>query len=282
MQAKTFMQMIKNLGGVISKNSPTILTGLSVAGLVTTAILGIKATPKAISVIEDHVWMLYEEDIRKSKNNISFPEWIGAKDLNNYSFKDQLKVLSKKEIIKLTWKLYLPMLAVGLTTIGCTIGSNHISLRRNAALASIYGLTEAAFKEYQAKVVETIGKNKELAVRDEISGDRIKQNPPGKNEIIFTGKGEVMCYDSLSGRYFKGDVDKIRKVVNELNRRLLSEMYIPLSEFYYEIGLANTELGDQLGWELDKGNIQIDFSAHLTENDEPCLCLNYKVTPRFL
>lgn len=277
MQGKMFMQMIKNLGGVISKNSPTILTGMSVAGLVTTAILGIKATPKALSILSDYAMELYEKEMKDSSNLMPFSEWLG---LDNYGC--PWKVLTKKEIIKLTWKLYLPMLAVGLTTIGCTIGSNHISLRRNAALASIYGLTEAAFKEYQAKVVETIGKNKELKVRDDISEDHIKQNPPGKNEVIFTGKGEVMCYDSLSGRYFKGDVDKIRKAVNELNRRLLSEMYLSLNEFYYEIGLGETKLGEQLGWELDKGTIEVDFSAHLTENDEPCLCLNYKVTPRFL
>ena len=35
----------KNLGGVISKNSPHILTGLGCAGLVSTAILTGRATP---------------------------------------------------------------------------------------------------------------------------------------------------------------------------------------------------------------------------------------------
>ena len=129
--------------------------------------------------------------------------------------------LTKLEVIKIAWRPYVPAAAICLATIGCIIGANHISLRRNAALASLYGITEAAFKEYRTKVVETIGQNKELKVRDEISADRVKKNPVGTNEIIFTGKGEVLCYDSLSGRYFKSDIEQIRRTVNELNKKSL-------------------------------------------------------------
>jgi len=280
MEMKSITQIAKNLGGVVSKNSPTILIGVSVAGLVTTTILGIKATPKALSVIDDHVWKLYENEI-ENPDETSFAEWLGV-DTNEYSWKDKSNILSRRERIRLTWKLYLPTAAVGIVTIACIIGANHISLRRNAALASIYGITEAAFKEYQTKVVETIGKNKELKVRDEISGDHIKKNPPGMNEVIFTGKGEVMCYDSLSGRYFKSDIEKIRRAVNELNRRLMTEMFITINELYDAIGLSNTALGHLMGWDIDTGMVEIDFSAQLTEEGDPCLALNYKIEPKFM
>jgi hypothetical protein len=152
--------------------------------------------------------------------------------------------LTKREIIRITWKCYIPALAVGAATIGCIVGANHISLRRNAALASLYSLTEAAFKEYQGKVVETIGRNKELKVRDDISADQIRKNPPGTNEIIVTGKGDVLCYDSLSGRYFRSNIEQIRRSVNELNQSLLSEMFMTLNEMYDAIGLSGTKLGN--------------------------------------
>lgn len=279
METKGITQMAKNLGGMISKNSPTILTGVAVAGLITTTMLGIRATPKALTVIDDYLWHMYQEE--DPRGDMTFAEWLGI-DEGGYSWKDRVDHLSKKEIIKLTWKLYLPPMAVGLVTIACIIGANRISLRRNAALASLYGITEAAFKEYQTKVVETIGKNKELKVRDDISADRIKKNPPGANEVIFTGKGEVMCYDSLSGRYFKNDIEQIRRAVNELNRNLLSDMFLSLNELYDAIGLSGTKLGDQMGWDIDKGMVEIDFSAQLTENGEPCLVLNYSIEPRFM
>lgn len=280
MQTHGITQMAKNLGGIVSKNSPTILTGVAVAGLITTTIMGIKATPKALAVIDDYVWGKYEEEI-ENPEEVSFAQWLGV-DTEGYSWRDKANVISKRETIKLTWKLYLPTFAVGAVTIACIIGANHISLRRNAALASIYGITEAAFKEYRAKVVETIGKNKELKIRDEVSADRVKRNPPGMNEVIFTGKGEVMCYDSLSGRYFKSDIEQIRRVVNELNRNLLSDMFLTVNELYYAIGLSGTKLGDMMGWDIDKGMVEVDFSAQLTENGEPCLVLNYSTEPRFM
>jgi hypothetical protein len=279
METKGITQVAKNLGGMISKNSPTILTGVAVAGLVTTTILGIRATPKALSIIDNHVFELYEECMLGEKkvgnpSDISFDEWLGDND--------PLNIISKGNVIKLTWKAYLPTIVMGVVTISCIIGANHISLRRNAALASLYGITEAAFKEYQSKVVETIGKNKELKVRDEISADHVKRNPPGQKEVIFTGRGEVMCYDSISGRYFKSDIEQIRRSVNELNRNLLSDMFLTLNEFYDAIGLSGTSLGDQMGWDIDKGMLEINFSTQLTEENEPCLVLNYKVEPRFM
>ncbi len=280
METRSVTQIAKNLGEVISNNSPTILTGIAVAGLISTTILGVKATPKALSVIDDHIWALYDKEV-ENQDEIPFPEWLGL-DTHTFSWKDTTRLLSRRETIGLTWRLYMPAVAVGAVTIACIIGANHISLRRNAALASIYGITEAAFKEYQSKVVETIGKSKELKIRDEISSDRIKRNPPGTNEVIFTGKGELMCYDSLSGRYFKSNVDQIRKVVNQLNHNMLNEMFVTLNEFYYGLGLAGTRLGDQLGWDVGRGAFEIDFSTQLTDQEEPCLVLNYSVEPKFM
>lgn len=275
----TIKQIAKTLGGTISKNSPTILTGMAVAGLVSTTIMGIRATPKAMSLIDDAVFDKYEETVGENRDDISFADWMEQE--NGYDWKDRANTLSKKEVIKLCWKVYIPTALMAGVSIACIIGSNRISLRRNAALASLYGLTETAFKEYQAKVVETIGKNKEIKVRDEIAADHVKRNPAGKNEIIFTGKGEVICMDELSGRYFKSDIDKINKTINEMNYRLRHENFLSVNEFYDEIGLAHTSLGNDLGWDIDKGEIEVSFSAQLTDSNEPCIVLNYKVNPNF-
>lgn len=239
------VQLSKNLGGVISKNSPSILTGVAVTGLVTTVIFAVKATPKALKIIE-------------AEN----------------------RILTKKEIVVLTWKEYIPAIGLGIVTIGCIIGANQISTRRNAALAGLYSLTETAFKEYKSKVAETFGKGKEHKIRDEIASDTIKNHPVSKTEVIITGAGETLCYDTMTGRYFKSDIDKIRKVQNKLNRDLMSEMFISLNEFFYELGLGYTRLGEDLGWDIDKGLLEIQFSSQISDNDQPCIVLNYEVTTR--
>lgn len=267
----------RKIAGEVSKNSPVILIGLAVTGVVSTVVLGVKATPKALAIIDDEVYERYE----KSGSQESFPEWLGIKKEDGYSWSDRTNMLKKKEIVKLTWECYIPTAAVGLATIACIIGAHNIHLRRNAALASLYSLTESAFKEYQAKVVETIGKNKELKVRDDVTADTIKNNPIGDKQVIFTGKGETLFYDQMSGRYFKGDIEKIRRIQNKINKDLISEDFMSLNDLYYELGLSPIKLGEEMGWHLDHGMLEIRFSAQLTENEEPCIALDYELVPRY-
>lgn len=265
MKPNGFTRGVKKLGGVISKNSPTILTGLAVGGLFTTVIFAVQATPKAQALLNEEL------------------ENRGLSTVGDYhSDKKFSDDFTKTEILKITWKVYIPAACMGLATAACIVGSNSINQRRNAALATVYGLTEAAFREYKEKVVETIGKSKELKVRDEITGDQIKRDPPGEAEIIFTGRGEILCRDSFSGRYFKSDIEKIRRSINEINENRLQDMWVTLNDLYYELGLSNTKLGDLLGWDMDTGNVKVSFSTQLTEEGEPCLVLNYDVAPKFI
>lgn len=250
---------VKNIlvrtGETLSKNSPTILTGLGVAGVLSTAILAVKATPKALKVLE------LEQDRREK-----YGEPI---------------VIPTLDTVKLCWKLYLPAAAVGLATAGCIVAANTVNLRRNAALAGLYSITETAFKEYQNKVVETIGSNKERKVRDEVNQDRLDRNPSGANQIFITGKGKVLCYDKLCDRYFESDHETIRKAVNDINLELRNSMFVELNDLYYAIGLAPSGLGSQVGWEIDHGYCEAKFSTGLNENNEPCLVMDFDVYPKF-
>lgn len=260
MKPNNISEVAKNLGGIISKNSPTILTGLAVGGLVTTVIFTHKAAIKAHVLVENEQFKLTDEQEGVFHNEI---------------------ILTPKEILKLTWTLYIPAACMGTATIACIIGSNSINQRRNAALATVYNLTKVAFKEYEDKVVEQIGKNKATKIKDEIAAERLKKNPVGDAEVIFTGQGDVMCYDSLSGRYFKSDIEKIRRTINEMNKTLLNDMWVGLNDLYYELGLSDTKLGELMGWELDNGLVDVSFSTQLTDKGEPCLVLNYEVVPKF-
>lgn len=236
----------------MSKHSPEILTGLGIAGMATTTVLAVKATPKAMKLIE------------KKKNDM------------NLTSEDKLTV---GETIKVAWKPYIPAAVTGTMSIACLVGASSVHLRRNTALAAAYHLSETALTEYKEKVVETIGKNKEKTIRDKVNKDRVEKNPPTDKEIILTGDGDTLCYDYHSGRYFKTTIDKLKKIENELNARLLREDYISLNDFYDELGLSFTKLGDDLGWNVSKGLIEFSFSSQLV-NDTPCLVLNYNVAPQ--
>lgn len=248
----------KNLVYEISKNSPVILTGIAASGVLATAIFAVKSTPKAVRILEQEA---HRRDFNREEETV--------------------KPITKLDVIKLTWKCYIPAGICATVTVGSIVALNSVHTRRNASLAAVYSITETAFKEYQNKVAETIGKNKEQAIRDDINHDRVQRNPKSVNEIFITGKGEHTCYDSLSGRYFKSDVEKIRQLINTLNYRMRSEMYIGLNDFYDEIGLAPTRLGEDLGWNMDNGEIRVNFSTQLADDGAPCLVLNYEVVPKF-
>lgn len=267
-QTNGIRQMAKKLGGTISKNSPAILTGAAVAGLITTAIFAVRATPKALEILDEELYERLGDDMYGESGNTTI---------------ERVALLSNTDIVKLTWRCYVPACAVALASIGCIVGANTIHSRRTAALASVYSLTETAFKEYKTKVAETIGKNKEQKVRDEISADHVRANPPGANEVIITGKGETLCMDNYSGRYFKHNIEDLRRIENKLNKLLLYEDSITLNELYIDLGLAPNKMGDDLGWSIQTGMLEFRFSSQLTpESDEPCLVLDYEIRPLFL
>ena len=251
MKKPDFSRIAKSVKVGLHKHSPEILTGIGIAGMITTTVLAVRATPKALILIE-------EEKRRQNK-----------------------ELYEDAELVRTTWVCYIPATITGALSIACLIGASSVNIRRNAALAAAYSLSESALKEYQEKVIETIGEKKEQEIRDAVAKDKIQRDPVVNKEVIITGRGETLCYDTITSRYFKCDIEKLRRVENELNKRLISEMYISLNEFYYEIGLRSTDIGDDLGWNLADGFINLEFSSQLAEDETPCLVIGYRVAPRY-
>ena len=143
------MSIAKNARMFISKHSPEILVGVGIAGMVTTTILAVKATPKALKLLEE-----------AERKNIDkqLDDGIDEADIKNG--------LPPLEVIKVSWKPYIPAAITCATSIACIIGASSVHVRRNAALATAYKLSETALNEYKEKVIETIGEHKEKIVKE--------------------------------------------------------------------------------------------------------------------
>lgn len=268
MKKPNVAKFIKDTQKMVTKKSPEILTGLGVAGFVTTTVLAVKATPKALTLIE-------EEKRRQNRKVMD-----DAKK-NGHNECERITKLKPVEVVKTCWKCYIPAGLIGITSAACIIGASSVNARRTAALATAYKLSETALTEYKEKVVKTIGEKKEQIIRDKIDKDHIDKDPVSKKEIIVTKSGETLCYDSLSGRYFKSDIEQIKKAVNELNKNMISEMYVSLNEFYDELDLAHTAIGYELGWNIDNGLIEVNFSSQIAEDGTPCIVIGYDVAPKY-
>ena len=240
----------------VSKHSPEILTGIGIAGMVATTVLAVKATPKALELIKN------EQELAESYN----------------------EELTQMDKVKVCWKCYIPAAVTGVMSITCLIGASSVNTKRNAALTAAYTLSDSALREYREKVVETIGEKKEKTIKDKISEDTIKQNPITKSEVYITDKGDSLCFEPMSGRYFKSDIDKIKRAKNNLNEKILVDAFnagVSLNDFYEEIGLPKTSMGENLGWNLDTGIIDIYLSAQITDEGTPCLVINYTNPPKY-
>lgn len=245
----------------VEKHSPEILMVLGIGGMITTTVTAVKATPKALELVK-------EAELDKG----------GVYDETGEIAPEPLTPI---EAVKVAWKCYIPSVLVGGLSVACLIGANSAHLKRHAAIAAAYAISESTLKEYQDKVIQTIGEKKAGVIKDEIAKDRIKKDPVANHEVLLTERGNTLCYDALSGRYFKSDIDRIKKAENNINRQMRYDMYVTLNEFYSELGLESIKIGDELGWCIDNGYLELDFRSQLTDDGTPCLVIDYRVGPKY-
>lgn len=248
----SFKTLISNTGKSIERHSPQILLGVGIVGIGTSIVLAVKATPKAMELIEQ----------KKEE--------------------EQVEKLTAVETVKTTWKCYIPTAVTTACTVMCLIKSNSEHTKRTAALATAYEFSRTALEQYKDKVVKVVGEKKAEEVKKEVAKEQVeevaKQNGPN---IVIMDNNDVCCIDSLSGQIFSSNIDKIKKAENEINYTLLNESYTSLNTFYSLIGADSTRLGSELGWNIDFGKLEISYTTQLSENGKPCIVIEYNVLPRY-
>ena len=169
---KNVKQYFKMAKKVVQKKSPEILTGLGIAGMITTVVLAVKATPKALDLIDKEI------DNRNGKLEQEEP---------------QINKLKPVETVKVAWKPYIPAVLLGGASVACLIGANTVSARRHAALYSAYELSKTAYNELNEKVTEVVGEKKVTEIKQKLAEDKVnKVSPEGtiekKSNVVIAGE----------------------------------------------------------------------------------------------
>lgn len=246
----------------LAEHSPTILSGLAVGGLVATVALAIRATPKAAELIAKASDKKAERETPLLKKEEP----------------DLKEGLTPIEVVKASWKAYIPAGIAGIGTIACIIGSNQVGLRQKAALAGAYSLAEVAFREYKDEVLKVLGEKKEQAINDTITERRIQEKTPDA-QVIIIGGDDQLCYDELTGRYFRSTPHKIRQAEIDLKTAVLKEMWVDHNYFYSLLDMEGVALGEAVGWNIDHMP-DIVLSTHLSPQGDPCLAVRFKYLPK--
>lgn len=254
-------KLVKHVSKVIGDKSPVILTGCAVAGVVTTVIFAVKATPKAEKILEQHkeeVKDMAPEEKRKAFVNTSIE--IG--------------------------KVYLPAIISGGVTIACIIGVDRVHNAKEIALATAYNLSSKELYDFKEKTREFVGDKKMIDIEDNVRKKHLDESSGySQDYVIDTGHGNTLCYDNTNGRYFRSSPEWIKKCLMEAYGQLLIENWIPYDDIYYSIGLPTSKSSGILGIGIDDAKDLINFegggifSSFLTENQEPVLVMDLPLPP---
>lgn len=249
----TLKTILRTAEKFVSDNSPGILTGLGVAGAVTSTVLAARA---GFRVGMDASTQFHERIIEGEEP----PD----------------EILELKYITKMYWKEFIPAGAVGATTIVAIIMANQIGSRRTAAITAAFKLSEQLSEEYKDKVTRTLGLQKEEKMRSELAAEKMEKNPPPAGMLIIGGS-DVLFVDELSGRYFHSQVETVKKAVNDINYKVNNYFHASVTDFYELIGLEGTKFSDTIGWNSDE-LLDVQFTATMYQ-DKPAIMLGYNHGP---
>lgn len=196
------------------KNSSAILTCIGAAGVVATTVLAVKATPKAMRLLEE-------------------------------AQKEKGEELTTVEVIKTAAPAYVPAAAAGVGTLACIFGANALNKRQQASLMSAYALLNTSYKEYKKHANQVFGDNASRQIEEAvaISNGVIKKVEDSKN----------LFFDSFSMQFYNSTIEDVRKAEQEINDSLEKRGWVSLTEYYNLVGMPCTRADDELGWSTGAG-----------------------------
>lgn len=222
------------------RNASTILTCVGGIGVVATAVVAVKDTPKAMQIIE-----------KKTEEK--------GEDLTTI------------EKIKVAGPVYIPAVAIGVSTLSCIFGANTLNKRTQASLMSAYALLNSSYNEYKNKVEELYGEGADARVKGEVAKDKYNSDDISRDDE------KLLFYDYFSERYFESTMEEVMQAEYEINRELHTKDYAYLNEFYDMLGLGHIQSGWDLGWSMGASlshywKTWIDFRHEKVEMEDGMEC----------
>lgn len=239
------MKLTKTCARFLRKHGGTILAVAASVGVVATAIETGRATTKAKHLLEvDEALRTYNED---EQGIVEEPP-------------------TKKQIVLVCWKAYVPAVILGGGTIACILSSNALNKKQIASLTAAYMALGKTYQEYRREVAEYVGAEYEKEIyKDALSV--LKEPTPDMVE------DKLLCYEPISERYFHATEAELLTAFYEVNHDFATNGYIALNDFYGYLNLDFVPALNDRGWSMDYlgamwENYWIDFSYVKQRTDD--------------
>ena len=248
---------------VLERNSPAILFGTGIVGMVGSTVLACRATLKLEEVLDEG-----KENVKKAK----------TLEHEDYSEKDRekdLAIIHVQTSMKIV-KLYAPAIVLGGVSVAALTQSHSILNRRNAALTAAYAALEKGFAQYRQRVIEKYGEEEDRNFRYGSREVEVVMEDGKKKTVLRVGEGEPSIYarffDPMSTKWSKEpeyNLLLLKCQQNYANDLLRARGHVFLNEVYDMIGVPRSKAGSVVGWIL-VGNVKenwIDFGIWDDDNN---------------
>lgn len=273
----------KAIGTVLvqaQKNSPNLLFGAGIVGVVGTVVLSSRATLKAVAITE-----------QTSANLIQ----INGLEHDDYSEKDRVKdktVAYSHAAVDIT-KLYAPAIALGVISVACLTQSHRVLTQRNVALTAAFAGVEKALESYRDRVIAEVGPEREAKIWQPVekvdmideTGKKVKVDMPTADG----GSPYKAIFDETNVNWNRADDYNqlfINAQQNYANDLLRARGHVFLNDVHDMLGLERTKAGQIVGWVANgNGDNYIDFGVfnnihkgmRFVSGDERSIWLDFNV-----
>lgn len=280
---------LHKVGFKFKKHSPEILVVAGVVGIVASAAMACKATLKVNDVVDEAKDTIEKiHDGVENHKHTSDGEEYTQEDANK-----DLAIVYTQTGLKLA-KLYGPAVILGIASIGCMLGSNHILRKRNVALAAAFKAVDTSFKEYRGRLIDRFGKDLDRELRFNIKAKEVEEKVVDENgnETTVTKTVEVadpnvthsiysiVFCEGNSGWTRNAELNKVFLIQqqNYANDKLRLNGILTLNEVYDMIGAPRTSYGQLAGWVYTEdgsiGDNFVDFGIFDVNNEKACDFVN--------
>ena len=146
----------------------------------------------------------------------------------------------KKELAKAIWKPVVKTAIPFIATEAAIFMANRTNKKTIVALQAM-----------REKVMEKMGKTKGKQLLSEVAQEREKN--ADSREVFITGHGDDLCFDVLSGRYFRSSQMHIEKTILDMDKAINEGGEFDINDVWCELGLPVTPLGGMFGWSSSGG-----------------------------
>ena len=207
-----------------------ILTILSGLGLISTVAVTAKVAPQAEYAISDAlIGKIGDEQARLIKEGAGSSEKCYDLALENTS-------LTFTEKIDAAGTYYIPVILLGLATMGCIAGAHILSVKQQASLLAAYGLLNQQFGAYREEIRGEYGDEADKKAY-KASQEKVK-NLTAEIEQLKKLKGYyTFAIATAPGLIFRANMAQIENAFLHFNRNLMLRGYGCVKELHDFIGL---------------------------------------------